>query len=149
MVAYQSARLLPSWENAAFRICVQVARVGAAASPGSVTSRLLERHVTERWCNESSWQINFDPQKAQSIILDRDATYWDIYLLQYSMYIWLWCTILFMLDGISRWPLNIWPKLVFKSVGRSTDQISPAKPRVSWVLVMRKLAWQVFPGKAC
>lgn len=54
MAAYQSARLLPSWENAAFRICVQVARVGAAASPGSVTSRLLEGHVTERWCNESS-----------------------------------------------------------------------------------------------
>ena len=107
MVAYQSARLLPSWENAAFRICVQVARVGAAASPGSVTSRLLERHVTERWCNESSRQINFDPQKAQSIILDRDATYWEINLLQYSMYIWLLCTILFMLDGISRWPLNI------------------------------------------
>ena len=87
MVAYQSARLLPSWENAAFRICVQVARVGAAASPGSVTSRLLERHVTERWCNESSRQVNFDPQKAQSIILDRDATYWGINLLQYSMYI--------------------------------------------------------------
>ena len=54
MAAYQSARLLPSWENAAFRICVQVARVGAAASSGSVTSRLLERHVTGRWCNESS-----------------------------------------------------------------------------------------------
>ena len=54
MAAYQSARLLPSWENAAFRICVQVARVGAAASPGSVTSRLLEGHVTGRWCNESS-----------------------------------------------------------------------------------------------
>ena len=60
MVAYQSARLLPSWENAAFRICVQVARVGAAASPRSVTSRLLERHVTERWCNESVRQINFE-----------------------------------------------------------------------------------------
>ena len=53
-----------------------------------------------------------------------------------------------MLDGISRRSLNICPKLVFKSAGRSTNQISPANPRVSYILVMRKLARQVFLGKA-
>ena len=64
------------------------------------------------------------------------------------MYIWLLCTKVFMLNGISRRSLNIWPKLVFKSAGRSTNQISPANPRVSYILVMRKLARQVFLGKA-
>ena len=57
-----------------------------------------------------------------------------------------------MLDGISRRSLNICPKLVFKSAGRSgrsTNQISPANPRVLYILVMRKLARQVFLGKAC